>query len=149
MLPCSFHPRDCPGDIMICQLAQWPHHWLIVLNLNRFLLDAFMCLPCPSGERKLSSPSPSPSPKRFSISCCCVFQSLSCGQLKFMSAESVMPSNHLVLCHPLLLWPSILPSIRVFLNGLVLCIRWLKYCRLSFSNSPSNEYSGLISFRID
>ena len=64
-----------------------------------------------------------------------------------MSIESVMPSNHLILCHPLLLLPSIFPSIRVFSNESVLRIRWPKYW--SFSISPSNEYSGLISFRID
>ena len=69
--------------------------------------------------------------------------------LKLMSVESVMPSNHLILCHPLLLLPSIFPSIRVFSNESVLCIRWPKYWRFSFSISPSNEYSGLISFRID
>ena len=100
-----------------------------------------------------------------------VVQSLSCGQLfatpwtaarqaslsftvsrsllKLMSIESVMPSNHLVLCGPLLLLPSIFPSIRVFSNELTLHIRWLKHCSFSFSISPSNEYSGLISFRID
>ena len=60
-----------------------------------------------------------------------------------------MPSNHLILCHPLLLPPSIFPSIRVFSNESVLCIRWPKYWRFSFSISPSSEYSGLISFRID
>ena len=59
-----------------------------------------------------------------------------------------MPSNHLILCHPLLL-PSIFPSIRVFSNESVLCIRWPKYCSFSFSISPSSEYSGLISFRMD
>ena len=59
-----------------------------------------------------------------------------------------MPSNHLIFCHPLLM-PSIFPSIRVFSNGLVLCIRWPKYWIFSFSISPSNEYSGLISFRMD
>ena len=64
---------------------------------------------------------------------------------KLMSIESVMPSNHLSLCHPLLLLPSIFPSIRVFSNESVLCIRWLKYWSLSIS--PSSEYSGLISFR--
>ena len=63
--------------------------------------------------------------------------------------ESVMPSNHLILCHPLLLLPSIFPSIRVFSNGSVFCIRWPKYCSFSFSISPSNEYSGLVSFRMD
>ena len=69
--------------------------------------------------------------------------------LKLMSIELVMASNHLILCHPLLLPPSIFPSIRVFSKESVLCIRWLKYCSFSFSISPSNEYSGLISFRMD
>ena len=68
--------------------------------------------------------------------------------LKFMSIESVMPSNHLILCYPLLLLTSIFPSIRVFSNESVLHIRWPKYWSFSFSISPSNEYSGLISFRI-
>ena len=66
-----------------------------------------------------------------------------------MSIESVMPSNHLILCHPLLLLPSIFPSIRVFSNESVLCIGWPKYWSFSFSISPSIEYSGLISFRIN
>ena len=69
--------------------------------------------------------------------------------LKLMSIESVMPSNHLIFCHPLLLLPSIFPSIRVFSNESVLCIRWPKYWSLSFKISPSNEYSGLISFQMD
>ena len=69
--------------------------------------------------------------------------------LKLMSIESVMPSNHLILCCPLLLLPSIFPSSRVFSNELALRIRWPKYWGFSFSISPSNEYSGLISFRID
>ena len=69
--------------------------------------------------------------------------------LKLMSIELVMPSNHLILCHPLLLWPSIFPSIRVFSNESVLYIRWPKYWSFSFSISPFNEYSGLISFRMD
>jgi len=69
--------------------------------------------------------------------------------LKLMSIKSVMPSNHLILCRPLLLLPSIFPSIRVFSNESVLCIRWPKYWSFSFSLSPSNNYSGLISFRID
>ena len=69
--------------------------------------------------------------------------------LKLMSFESVMSSNHLILCHPLLLLPSIFPSIRVFSNESVLCIRWPKYWSFSFSISPSNEYLGLISFRMD
>ena len=69
--------------------------------------------------------------------------------LKLMSIESVMPSNHLILYRPLLLPPSMFPSIRVFPNESVLCIRWPKYWSFGFSISPSNEYSGLISFRID
>ena len=69
--------------------------------------------------------------------------------LKQMRIELVMPSNHLILCHPLLLLPSIFPSIRDFFNELAVCIRWPKYWSFSFSISPSNEYSGLISFRMD
>ena len=69
--------------------------------------------------------------------------------LKLMSIELVMQSNHLILCRPLLLLPSIFPSKRVFSNEEVLLIRWPKYCCSSFSISPSNEYSGLISCRID
>ena len=69
--------------------------------------------------------------------------------LKLMSVESVMPSNHLILCHPLLLLPSVFPSIRVFSKESALRIRWPKYWSFSFSFSPSNEYSGLISFRMD
>ena len=68
---------------------------------------------------------------------------------KLMSIESVMPSNHLILCRPLLLLPSIFPSIRIFSNESVLCIRWPKYWSFSFSISPSNECSGLISYRMD
>ena len=66
--------------------------------------------------------------------------------LKLMSIESVMPANHLILCHPLLFLPSIFPSMRVFFNESVLLIRWTKYWSFSFSISPSNEYSGLSSF---
>ena len=69
--------------------------------------------------------------------------------LKLMSVESVMPSNHLILCRPLLLLPSIFPSIGVFSNELALCIRWPKYWSFSFSICLSNEYSGLISSRMD
>ena len=69
--------------------------------------------------------------------------------LKLMSIESVMPSNHLILWNPLLLLPSIFPSMRVFSSESVLHIRWPKYWSFSFSINPSNEYSGLISFRID
>ena len=70
-------------------------------------------------------------------------------ELKLMSIESVMPSNHLILCHPLLHLPSIFPSIRVFSTESALHIRWPKYWSFSFSTSPSIDYSGLISFRID
>ena len=70
-------------------------------------------------------------------------------QLPLMSIESVMPSNHLILCRLLLLPPSIFPSIRVFSNESGLCLRWPKYWSFSFSNSPSNEYSGITSFRIN
>ena len=69
--------------------------------------------------------------------------------LKLMSIGSVMPSNHLILCHPLFLLPSVFPTIRVFSNVLALHIRWPKYWGFSFSISPSSEYSGLIFFRID
>ena len=80
-----------------------------------------------------------------------VFPSVTNSQslLKLMSIESVMPPNHLVLCHSLLLLPSIFPSVRVFSNESVLCIRWPKYWSFRFSISPSSEYSGLISFRMD
>ena len=77
------------------------------------------------------------------------FFTISQSLLKFMSIESVMPSNHLTLCHALLLLPSIFPSIGIFSNELALCIRWPKYWSFSFSIHPSNEYSELLSFRID
>ena len=79
------------------------------------------------------------------------FLSISSSQslLKLMSVKPVMPSNHLILGHPLLLPPSIFPSIRVFTSESVLCIRWPKYWSFRFNISPSNEYSGLISFRMD
>ena len=75
--------------------------------------------------------------------------SISQSLLKLMSIESLMPSNHLILCHPLLLLPSIFPSTKVFSNESALHIRWRKYWSFSFSISPCNEYSGLVSFRID
>ena len=88
----------------------------------------------PFGLQHTRLPCPSPSPRAL---------------LKFMAIELVMPSNHLILYHPLLLLPSIFPSIRVFSNESVLRIRWPKYFTFSFNISPSNEYSGLISFRMD
>ena len=87
----------------------------------------------PHGLQHARLPCPSPTPG-------------ACSNL--MSIQSVMPSNHFILCHPLHLLPSIFPSIRVFSNESVLPIRWPKYWSFSFSISPSNEYSGLISFRI-
>ena len=78
-----------------------------------------------------------------------VFITNSWSLLKLMSTELVMPSNHFILCHPLLLPPSIFPSIRVFSNESVFHIRWPKYWSFSFNISPSNEYSGFISFRMD
>ena len=69
--------------------------------------------------------------------------------LKLMSIESVMPSNHLILCHPFLLLPSVFPSIRIYFNESALHITWPKYSSFSFSISPSNNYAGLISFRMD
>ena len=80
---------------------------------------------------------------------CSMSFTVSWSVLKFMSIESVMPSSHLILCCPLLLLPSIFPSIRIFSNELALHIRWPKYWSFSFNISPSNEYSGFISFRID
>ena len=88
----------------------------------------------PHGLQHASLPCSSPTPGVYS---------------KLMSIESVMPSNHLILCHPILLLPSIFPSIRVFSSESVLHIRWPKYWSFSFSLSPSNEHSGLISFRMD
>ena len=78
-----------------------------------------------------------------------LFFTISWSLLKLMSIELVMPFNHLILCHPLLLLPSIFPSIRVFSNELALRVGWPKYWSFSFSISPFNEYSGLISFRTD
>ena len=85
------------------------------------------------------------------IAACQAYLSITNSQslLKLMFIESVMPSSHLILCHPLLLLPPIPPSIRVFSNESTLCIRWPKYWSFSFSISPSNEHPGLISFRMD
>ena len=107
------------------------------------------------GTAKLT-PLPSQTPVQFSsvaescLTLCKVFLSITNSQslLKLISIKSVIPSNHLILCYPLL-QPSIFASIRVFSNESVLRIRWPKYWNFSFSISPSNEYSGLISFRTD
>ena len=78
-----------------------------------------------------------------------LFITISWSSLKFMATEPMMPSSHLILCHPLLSLPPIPPSLRVFSNESTVCIRWPKYWRFSFSISPSNEHPGLISFRMD
>ena len=80
---------------------------------------------------------------------CQISLSITNPRILLISIESGIPSNHLILCHPLILMPSVFPSIRVFSNESVLCIRWTKYWSVSFSISPPNEYSGLISFRMD
>ena len=105
-----------------------------------------LCDPTDCSTPGLRPPCPSPTPGVYSDSC-----SLSrwCHPLKLMPTESVMTSNHLILCHPLLLLPSIFPSIRVFSNESALHIRWPKYWSFSFSISPSNEHLGLIFFRMD
>ena len=107
--------------------------WCLVLVLAQPCLSQFSCFAIPWTEAHQASLSITNS------------QSL----LKLMSIESVMPSSHLILCRPLLLLPSIFPSIKVFSKDSVLHIRWPKYWSFSFIISPSNEYSGLISFRMD
>ena len=112
--------------------------WKVIFLPTRLLL-LFSCLvvsdslwPCEPQHTRLPSPSPSPTV-----------------MFRLMSSKSVMPSNHLILCHPLLLLPSIFPSIRVFSNESAVRIRWPKYWSFSFRISPSNEYSNLIFFRMD
>ena len=102
-----------------------------LIDFGQFSSGAHSC-PTLCTPMDLNTPCPSPTPR-----------------LKLISIESVMPSNHLILCHPLLLQPSIFPSIKVFSNESVLLIRWPKYWSFRFSISPSSEYSGLISFRMD
>ena len=130
-----------------------------VMSYNHFILCHPFLLPTSNFTRNYST-----SAHRYSSvsqSCPTLSETMDCSMpgslfitnsqslLKLMSIESVMPSNHLFLCHPLLLPPLIFPSIRVFSIESVLHIRWSKYWSFSFSISPSNEYSGLISFRID
>ena len=103
--------------------------WVIPLLFSRSVVSHSLW---PHGLQHARPPCPSPTSGACSNSCPLI--------------ESVMPSNHLILCHPLLLLPSIFPSIRVFSNEWVLCIRWPDYWSFSFSISPSNEYSGLTSF---
>ena len=109
--------------------------FFVSISCIQFSSVAKSCLTLqPHGLQHARPPCPLPTPGVYSNS---------------MSIESVMPSNHLILCRPLLLLPSIFPSIRVFSNESALCIRWPKYWSLSFSITPSKAYSGLISFRID
>ena len=106
--------------------------------INKILLSLF------SGSVVSDSVTPRTSAHQASLSF-----NISGSLLKFMFIELVMPSNHLILCRPLLLLPSLFPRIKVFSNDSVLCIRWPNDWSFNFSNSPSNEYSGLISFRMD
>ena len=119
-------------------IEQWYSNFDILANhVVQFSLVAQSCPTLqPHGRQHSRIPCPVPVTNSQSL-------------LKLVSIKLVMPSNHLVLCCPLLLPPSIFPSIRVFSDELVLHIRWPKYWSFSFSISPSNEYSGLISFRMD
>ena len=119
-------------------------HSVIALHLQLTHFNSFVVVQSLSHVQLFATPMDCSMPGSQSLSST-VSQSL----LKFMSTESVMPSNHLILCHPLLLPPSLFPIIRVFSNELVLCIRWPKYWSFSFSISPSNEHPGLIFFRMD
>ena len=115
---------------------RWPKYWSFIFNI-RCLCCCLVPQSCPT----LLTPWTTARQTSLSFT-------ISWSLLKFISTESVMPSNHLILGHTLLLPPSIFPSIRVFSNKSVLRIRWPKYWSFSFSISPSNDYSGLISFRI-
>ena len=113
-----------------------------IWNVLRFLTNWFSSVQLLSPIRFFAAPQTAALQASLSIT-------NSWNLLKHMSFESVVPSNHLILCHPLLLLPSVFPSISVFSNESALHIRWPKYWSFSFSIGPSNEYSGLISFRID
>ena len=124
-----FPPDICPGVGLLDHMVA-----LLAGSVKQFSHSVVSDSLRPHGLQHTRLPCPSPTPRAYS---------------KLKSITSVMLSNHLILCHPLLLLPSIFPSIRVFSNESVLCIRWPKYWRFSFSISLSNEYSGLISFRMD
>ena len=118
-----------------------PHPWKsanlsVVISVMNLLTTYFSSVQSLTGVQRFMTPWTAACQASLSIT-------------KLMSVESVMPSNHLIVCRPLLLLPSIFPSIRVFVNESVLHIRWSKYWNFSFSISPSNEYLGLISFRMD
>ena len=119
-----------------------------------FLSSLFQVASCPPGSSQFSSVQLLSHVRLFATPWIAALQAslsitISRSSLKLMSIELVMPSNHLILCRPLLFLPSIFSSIRIFSYELALCIRQSKYWSFSFSISPSNEYSGLISFRID
>ena len=118
------------------------HRWVWLFGFLKALLIYFSSVQSLSHVRLFATPWTAAHQASLSIT-------NSRSLLKLMPIESVMPSNHLILCQPLLLLPSILPSIRVLSNESVLRIRWPKHWSFSFSISPSNEYSGLISFRMD
>ena len=134
--------QSCPTrcDPMVCSLPGSSVHWIFQARVLEWGAIAFSC-----SVAKLAQlfATPGTAVHQASLSF-----TVSWSLLKLMSVVSVMLSNHLILCLPLLL-PSIFPSIRVFSNELALHIRWPKYWSFSFSISPSNEYSGLISFRMD
>ena len=118
------------------------HRWVWLFGFLKALLRYFSSVQSLSHVRLFATPWTAAHQASLSIT-------NSRSLLKLMPIESVMPSNHLILCQPLLLLPSILPSIRVLSNESVLRIRWPKHWSFSFSISPSNEYSGLVSFRMD
>ena len=126
---CLLTKQICPWMLSVKASIYDPQFSWPVQSSRSFMSNSLW----PHGLQHTRPPCPSPTPR----------------ELKLMFIESVMPSSHLILCHPLLLLPSIFPSIRVFPNESVLHIRWPKYWSFSFSISPSSEYSGLISFRMD
>ena len=130
------------GTIKLLPKPQNPLQPSLVCRRNVYILDQFSLVQSLSCVRLFVTSWTAALQASLSIT---NFRSL----LKLMSIKSVMPSNHLILCHPLLLLPSIFPSIRVFSNESVLHITWPKYWHFSFSISPSDEYLGLISSRID
>ena len=139
----EYNQRNCQPALWDAHVTKhhWPHSWS---SFHSFLFFVWVfqfssvTQPCPTLCNSWTAA------RQASLSI-----TNSQGLLRPMSIESVMPSSHLILCCPLLLLTSIFPSIRVFSNESVLCIRWPKLWSFSFSISPSNEYSGLISFRID
>ena len=120
------------------------HCFVFLITYSLKISGCFCCCSCPVTKSCLTLCGPSTTALQASLSF-----TISLSLLKLMSIESVMPSKHPILCCPLLLLPSIFPSIRVFSSKSALRIRWSKYGSFSFSTSPSNEYSVLISFKID